>query len=657
MRSLITTILSVLLIASVTVSHAQENAVKGGCSRTKSKHSQRTSVADPREDDYDVKYVKLNLNMTNMSTTLSGGVTTTAKVVATAMPAYIFELDTAYTIDLVVINGIHYGVTTTGSVRKVVLSSPLPEGAMFTAQVFYNGTFIPGESFFSGISSVQSPSWGSWVTYTLSEAYDASQWWPCKQSLTDKIDSADIWITVPDSLKAGSNGLLQAVVPIGADRKLYQWKERYPIDYYLISAAVGPYIDYSYYMHFTGSTDSMLVQNYIYNNPGTLPAFQSVIDSTALLIDYFSTLYGRYPFWQEKYGHCMAPIGGGMEHQTMTTLGYFEGPLVAHELGHQWFGDNVTCGTWADIFVNEGFASYTEDLFMDHFYSHTRMINDIVSKQNDVKSEDSGTIYVDDPADQLRVFDSRLTYHKGASMLHMLRFVINDDSTFFRVCKTYQATMKNSTATIMDFKNVVQGIAGTSVNGIDIDTFFNQWAYRHGYPIYDITWNKVGDQVYVNLEQSATVPSSVSVFTIPMELRFHSTAGDTIVRVVNNLSSQQFQFTWSKNMTSLIVDPNRWLLYKLNSQSRDTLLSAAHLSVPQIIIYPNPANAQWHAENVPANSTLTITEITGRVLWTGNSQGRTQVNIPAQGLSAGIYLLRIGDANNGSETVYKLQKE
>ena len=531
-------VLSVLLITSCATSYGQESPTRNHCSWKANKHSQRTTVADPAEDNYDVKYLKFNLSMTNASTTLSGDVTTVAKVVSSTLPAYVFELDPAYTIDSVLINGTVHTFTSSGVVRNVAISPSLPMGSMFTTQVFYNGTYGGGASFFSGISNMVSPSWGTHVTSTLSESYDANQWWPCKQSLRDKIDSVDMWITVADSLKAGSNGVLQAITPIDTAHSRYEWKERNPIDYYLISAAVAPYVDYSYYAHFTGSTDSVLVQNYVYNNPATLPHFKSIIDSTGLMIDYFSTLYGRYPFWQEKYGHCMAPISGGMEHQTMTTLGYFEGTLVAHELGHQWFGDNVTCGSWADIFMNEGFASYTEDLFIDHFRSHAQMISDIVLKQTDVKSYDTGTVFVDDTVNQNRVFDDRLTYEKGASLLHMLRSVINNDSEFFQVYKTYQQQLKDSTGTILDFRNETKNVLGLVVNGINIDSFFNQWAYLQGFPIYDITWNQSGSDVYVNLVQTTAVPSSVSLFTLPVDIQLHSATGDTIIRIVNNQSTQ-----------------------------------------------------------------------------------------------------------------------
>ena len=331
----------------------------------------RSTVADLAEDAYDVKYIKFNLNVSNTSTAISGDVLTYAKVTAASMSSYVFELDTAYTIDSAKINGVLHTVGGSDSIRSIALGTPLTSGSMFTAQIFYHGSVASSGPFtLGGVFNITDPHWGVRTLFTISEAYHANRWWPCKQSLRDKIDSVDMWVTVPDPLKVGSNGLLQHVTHVDATHSRYEWKERYPINYYLISIAVGPYTDYSYYMHFTGSSDSMLIQNYIYDIPSCLPTYKDVLDSTGLMIDYFSGLFGLYPFVKEKYGHCMVYWGGAEENQTMTTIGSgaLNAEIVAHELGHQWFGDNVTCSTWRDIVMNEGFASYASYLYYEHFY-------------------------------------------------------------------------------------------------------------------------------------------------------------------------------------------------------------------------------------------------------------------------------------------------
>jgi aminopeptidase N len=647
-------LLALLLITSH-LGLAQESG-PWQCAYAKNGFGARVAVAAPAEENYDIKYLKFNLNLTNASTYVSGDVTTTAVALVT-LSAYVFELNDSLRIDNVLVDGVSVPVSSSGDVRTVALSAPIPAGNLFSVQVFYHGTPYVAATIFGGIggiNSMNSPTWRNRVTFTQSEAYHAKEWWPCKQSLHDKIDSVDMWITVPDSLKAGSNGLLKAVTRTDATHLRYEWSERYPIDYYLVSASVARYVDYSYYMHFTGSYDSMLVQNYVYSNPLTLPFFKNVIDSTGLMIDYFSNIYSRYPFWQEKYGHCMAPLSGGMEHQTMTTLGYFEGSVVAHELGHQWFGDNVTCGTWADIFCNEGFASYTEDLFREHFHSRADMVNDMVGKQADVRSADTGSIYVDDTTRELRIFDGRLSYNKGACMLHMLRYVINSDSTFFQVYKTYQQEFKNKTGTILDFRNSAQSILGRTANGISLDTFFNQWAYREGFPIYTAKWNQGGSDVYVQLNQATSAPLSVSNFITPVDILLHSTTGDTVIRVKNDQANQLFHFNWRKTVAGITIDPNHWLLDSVASVSHDTKLSVKQLPVGEISIYPNPTGNNWNVTNLPANSSMVLTDIMGRVLWQ-KSQANTTEIIPAGDLGKGMYLLQVIN-NEESKTTYKLIK-
>lgn len=612
----------------------------------------RTTVADVAEDNYDMKYVKMNIALTNLSTAISGDVITRSVVTSGPLSDYVFEMLSPLVIDSVQIDGVTYPTDTASGICTTHLTAPMPLGTLFEAHVFYHGEPASSSSSFAkGITTQPSPSWGNSVTFTLSESYNASYWWPCKQSLTDKIDSADMWITVDDTLKAGSNGTLVAVTPVAPGKLRYEWKERYPIDYYLLSATVAKYNDYSYYMHFTGSSDSMLIQNYVYDNPGIIPAFGSVLDSIGYQVDYLSQLFGRYPFWKEKYGHCMAPISGGMEHQTMTTLGYFQSWLVAHELGHQWFGDNVTCASWADITMNEGFASYVEYLYFDHFRGHAVATQDMVDRQLNVMSQDGGTIYVDDTTSEDRIFDSRLSYDKGACAIHTLRHIFNDDNVFFTVLKGWQTARQYSTGSIRDFQHLITSMTTPVVNGINIDTFFNQWFFEQGFPIYTAKWNQVGNDVYVHLEQSTSMPSSVSLFTVPLEIRLKAVIGDTVIRIVNNAPVQDFHFTWPKTAISIALDPNQWITDSVASITKDATLSVATHTLP-VVIAPNPATANWSVSGLPAQSTLVLTDITGRKLWQGTNAGTNAV-VPADALPAGIYILNIYSAN-GAADVYKL---
>jgi aminopeptidase N len=618
------------------------------------KHQMRAAkhaIADPAEDNYDMQYLKLDLALTNTSTSISGSATTRAKVVGASMPTYVFELTSLLTIDSVIFNGQNLPVNSSDSIRMVSLPTALSQNAVFTVQVYYHGAPVYPPGFFAGIANDVSPTWGTHVTYTISESYHALGWWPTKQSLTDKLDSTDVWLTVDTSLKAGSNGTLQHVTPVAPGKVRYEWKERFPIDYYLVSFAVAPYVDYSYYMHFTNSNDSMLIQSYVYNNPATLAAFQTTIDSTGMMVDYFSTIYGRYKFWTEKYGHCMAPISGGMEHQTMTTLGNFHGTLVAHELSHQWFGDNVTCGSWADIWMNEGFASYSEYLFVKHFWGVDTAFGYMTDFQNNVYSNATGTVYCDDTTDENRVFDGRLTYAKGACVLHMLHFLSGGDSVYFQVCKNYQQQNSGGNGTTTTLKNTAEAVLGQN-----LDTFFTQWVYKEGWPIYSLRWAQAGNQIVIRIDQSTAIPSSVQAFATPIELKLTSASGDTIIKVYNNASIQHYLVNWNKTMTGLQVDPNDWLLKQVLSISNDpSLLHTSTLIKQELAVSPNPASEYWLLTAVPGESHLQLHDLTGRTVWQGNNLNAFSITIPAANLPAGFYILQLTAA--GKTASVKLVKQ
>lgn len=644
------TLLACFAISFVTA--AQENSPTTICSKSHIAQLSlaKITVADPSEDDYDVHYVKFDVQADNTSPSIAGSVLTKAKVVATAMSQYVFELDSLMVIDSMKFNNTLIAPTRLGKVARITLPNSLLMNTDFTVQVFYHGIQAANTGFIGvGLRTETSPTWNTAVTFTLSESYASRDWWPCKQSLTDKIDSADIWITVPANLKGGSNGLLRNIATMPNGHKRYEWKTRYPIDYYLLSLSVAPYVDYSYYLHFSNSTDSMLVQNYVYDNPQTLPFWKNKIDSVGGMIDYISTLFGRYPFWKEKYGHCMAPINGGIEHQTMTTLGNFGTTLTAHELGHQWWGDNVTCGTWKDIWLNEGFASYVEYLYVAHFRSAAKAFSYMEDYHTEVMQEPDGSVYVDDTTDENRIFDSRLTYKKGASVIHTLRSIVNNDNDFFLALQTYQQQYKSKTATTEDFKSIV----AQTIN-LNLDTFFNQWIYKEGYPAYQVSWNQVGNVVYLKLTQTTSKPTSVATFSLPVEFLLGSPMSDTIVRVYNNQPIQTYTFIWDKPMDGLVIDPNDWIVNQNLGVTKDFTLSAATTSKTVVAVFPNPAKDEWTIQSIDAGTILNLFDINGRKLWSTVANNQ-QEHIPASRWQQGIYFLKLS-GKNYTQTI-KLIKE
>jgi aminopeptidase N len=586
-------------------------------------------------DLYDVTYHKLDLSVTNTSTYLEGKVTTRAIVSASQMDVFVFELHPSLTADSVKINGTPCSPVMNGNYRECALPAPIPQSAGFTAEIWYHGTpSATGTSAIGqGISTGQSPSWGNRVMWTLSQPYSAYEWWPCKQNLADKIDSLDVWLTVGDSLKAGSNGVLTNITPMPGNKLRFEWAHRYPIDYYLISMAVAKYVDYSFYAYPEGNADSVLIQNFIYDNPATLAQFQGQINLTKNFMEAFSTVWGPYPFENEKYGHCMAPFGGGMEHQTMTSQGSFNFTLTAHELAHQWFGNKVTCGSWKDIWLNEGFASYGEYLAYE-LVSPSQAADRMNTFHASAMEQPGGSVFVDDTSDVSRIFSSRLTYRKGAALVHMIRFLVNNDALFFQGLRNYLQQFAFGTATATDLKSVMENTAG-----IDLTNFFTECYYGEGYPVFSLRYKKSSNgRVYLKIIQTTSMPTVTPLFHIPVEIRLLGAGSDTTVRVMSDASEVFFDFAYSGNVTAAQIDPNQWILNQNGSILSDNTLETETTDSKDIRLFPNPTEDLLLISGISDGTQFEITDSRGKIVQTGTLENNGTISVLP--LRKGPYVIR-----------------
>ena len=464
------------------------------------------------------------------------------------------------------------------------------------------------------------------------------EWWPCKQGLKDKIDSVYVFITTDSVNRAGSNGTLKNTVIIG-NKKRYEWKHVSPIDYYLISVAVARYADYSFYAY-PVNTPPILIQNYIYDNPTILTAIKPQFDRTKSAMELFCKLFGPYAFAADKYGHCMAPLGGGMEHQTMTTIGAINYEVIAHELGHQWFGDAVTCATWSDIWVNEGFATYSAFLALQYLDT-AKSVAYMVNSHTSATSQPDGSVWCADTTSVGRIFSNRLSYQKGSSIIHMIRYELNNDTIFFNVLKEYMRRFNGGTATALDFKKVLEDLSNK-----DFTLFFNQWFFGEGYPTYNVFWNQVGTRLSLISAQSTSMPSSVNLFMIPLEYKIKTTKGDTTFKVIFKNNVQSKVLTIPDSVISVEVDPSNWLLCRKNS-IRDPNQIPLGLKNPSdansgIIVFPNPANDHLtiHANQISNPMSYAITDAIGRQVLAGTLiNSATFIDIST--LPPGLYSIAI----------------
>ncbi|MBX2909948.1 MAG: T9SS type A sorting domain-containing protein [Chitinophagales bacterium] len=598
---------------------------------------------------YNIHYYFLNLNMTNNSTALSG----TVEIHATAsvnLDTAILELYQSLNVSSVLVDGASTSFVHSGNILYIPVNKLQSEN--FILSIDYAGTPPTSQNNpfgGGGMSNASSPSWGNTVTWSLSEPFMAYEWFPCKQDLKDKADSCAVWITVPLSCKAGSNGLLQQVVDLGNGKHRFEWKHKHPIAYYLISVAVAKYVEYNVYAHPVFS-DSVLIQNYIYDNPQTLPYVKKDVDETADFLELFANLFGPYPFGNEKYGHCMAPISGGMEHQTMTTQGFFMNTLTAHELAHQWFGDHVTCSSWSNIWVSEGFASYAEDLMLEYLYPADRAPN-MLNRHNNVMDSLGGSVWVKDSLNDESIFDSRLVYDKGAAIVHTLRFLMNDDAKFLSALKQIQFQYADSNASAMDLIQVFENVSGKSFTD-----FAEQWYYGEGYPTYGVRWNKDNANFYIEVNATVSKPSVTSVFTNDLELLFsRSTGTDTVMRFSIDGAQTQIAFPNTNNFTGVKkIDPRNWIINKEKPIVKDsTFTVTTAIKTPTLNdfeVYPNPTSGIVNLKmNTSGDYHFALLDMKGKVVQQGSFASDTNFDISQ--FTQGMYLLQVTNSLSGNRSI------
>ncbi len=581
----------------------------------------------------DVTWYFLDLLVNDTTTKVSGSTTISFRLLEKDNPEIAFDFAESMNIDSAFLNNKKVNVIHTNDVVTFPSEGIDHPEEVQSVKIYYEGMAGNG-GFFSGMSSGYVSRWDMDVTWTLSEPYAAKDWFPVKQSLSDKADSVRVHLTVPNGLKAGSIGLLKNVVAVGDSLVRYEWNSNYPIAFYLISLAVSNYQDYSFYTKLPGLEDSLLVQNYIYNHPNALAFYKEDIDNTAEMLQVFSELFGLYPFAKEKYGHCLAPMGGGMEHQTMTTLSTFNFDLVSHELGHQWFGDYITCGSWQDIWINEGFASYTEYIAREYIISKESAQEWLASTQAGAKRSPEGSVYVpEESLDQVwRIFSSSLSYDKGACLLHMLRYEINNDALFFELLKTYVNQFANSFAVAGDFKTVAENIAGT-----DFDYFFDQWYYGEGYPNFDISWRHKNDtlEIYVSQKGSA---ESTPWFQMHLEFLVEIAGGaeDSLLRVFQDKNHQVFKFYLpNAEIDNIIFDPSSAIL-------KESRVRELEVFDGDYAVAPNPFSDSFTLlfKNYGPVREVTIINTTGKLI--EKKTGReSEMVIDMGNYADGVYVLNI----------------
>lgn len=558
-----------VLLAQVTFNPDDLNAIARGERRAGRIELSRASGT--ATSAYSVSYYNCFWIIDPAVREISGNVTIHFIPQQPGFDSLVLDMNQALTADFVLYHGSTISTFYQASDQLVVkFSSPRAQNVLDSITVSYHG-IPPSDGFGTFETGTHN---GAPILWTLSEPYGSSNWWPCKNGLTDKADSIDIKVRVPEGYTCASNGLLTNVVHLGGNA-FYYWKHRYPIAAYLVGIAVTNYVQYDHQVPYSG--DTLKVVNFVYPEDSATAVLQTRL--IVPMIQLFDSLFGIYPFQREKYGHAQFGWGGGMEHQTMTFVTNFQFELIAHELAHSWFGDKVTCGSWTDIWLNEGTATYLSGLCYEFLEPDlfVRFREDRVKK---ITREPGGSVYCADTTSVDRIFDPRLSYAKGGMILHQLRWIIGD-SAFFAAMNNY-----------LDDFSLAYGFARTenlkshfeSSYGQDLTWYFDDWFTGEGYPQYHINWEQTADTVFFTINQTQSLPSA-QFFKLPLQLKFKNASRDTMIRVDNTFPGEWFRVKIPFKVDTVEVDPEFQLITGGNTVNAVN----EYEMISRIGVSPNPA--------------------------------------------------------------------
>jgi aminopeptidase N len=567
----------------------------------------RARMAYPGDENVDVTYYRLNLSVTYSPKYLIGDVLINIKA-KTGLTTCFLDLNSKLKVDSVKAAGKRLTFTHANNRLDVTLSQQLGTGQSASINVYYQGTPLANGSFSFGTIN-QNKSQAIW---SLSEPYGSPDWFPSKDNPADKADSSDVWITAPTYFVSVSNGTLQNVSTNANNTKTYRWKNRYPISPYLISIACSNYTQYNNYYKYN-ATDSMLVSHYV--QPDNLTAANKQnLDQTVTMLKVFSEKFGAYPFLKEKYGHAECGFGGGMEHQTCTSVGSYGQSLIAHELAHQWFGDKITCQTWEHIWLNEGFATYGEAIWQEYLGGKTAY-NAFIQAQMVRAKNATGSIFVRNVANSNEIFNSNRTYAKGSIVLHMLRGIVGDEK-FFLILRTYVASKyAYANATTEDFQSVAEAVMGQK-----LDYFFKEWIYGEGFPTYSFGWTyepKPNNVYRINLtvKQSART-TEPTLFTMPIPFQIKTSVKDSTAFVFNNQAEQYFNIDVKGRPETISLDAENWVLKNLDSTPLITGIEELP-NTHYFKVFPNPATENVTVEfrlKLPAKVNIKMLNLEGKTV-------------------------------------------
>lgn len=589
-------VLSLFILTNTTVFSQSENmkgAVECSSKKMNSKdlpHLFEYDSQNTPKHKFDVLNYKLYVDIRNCFISpypknFNGSVTVTFRVDSTLSSVQLNAVNTSMTVNSVSLNAISF--THSANILNVTLDRTYLAGETAEIKIDYTHLNVSDQAFYASGGMV----------FTDCEPEGARKWFPCYDKPSDKA-TLDLTAKVPANVKLGSNGRLNDSVVTG-DTIYYHWISKDPVSTYLIvmSAKVNYNLEIVYWHKLSNPADSVPIRFYYNSGENIANIRQKIIPMMTL----YSQKFGEHAFEKNGFATLNSQFSwGGMENQTLTSLcpNCWGENLISHEFGHQWFGDLITCATWADIWLNEGFATYLEAIWLESTSGYTAYKNDILSDASGYLSGNPGwPMY--NPSWALvtpstgELFNTAITYYKGACVLHMLRYTIGD-TLFFDALKSYATDSAggfkyNSTITD-DFTSKISSSAGQ-----DLSWFINQWVKEPNHPVYQNYYNfsQAGTGNW-NVKFTARQIQTNSVFhKMPLVIKIGFNAGsDTLIRFMNDVNNQEFVYSFNRQPVSMVFDPNNDIVLKQSSLILGIYNSESELpgSFSLMQNYPNPFN-------------------------------------------------------------------
>jgi aminopeptidase N len=399
--------------------------------------------------------------------------------------------------------------------------------------------------------------------WTQGEDMDNHFWFPCYDFPNDKATS-EVVATVSLDLTVLSNGSL---VRVREDKKAqtrtFHWRQHKPHASYLIMLAIGEYAV------LREKAGSLPLEFYVY--PQRVDDARICFRETADMIRFFNEKIGfAYPW--EKYAQVLIHefVVGGMENTSATSLAddatvfdarartdHSPTSLIAHELAHQWWGDVVTCKDWRHLWLNEGFASYFDPLYHESTLGRDAFDVIMYEAQKVGIATDKGLGRK--PIVSVGSYGGNL-YPRGASVLHMLRFVLGDEP-FWHALRHYITKHQFASVETNDFKVAIE-----EATGQNLYWFFDQWVYKAGYPIFSVSssWEDSTKMLRLHVQQTQTVDSLTVVFRTPVEIEVTTAHEVSTYRVMITSRDTVFTLPVSSAPRLVIFDKGNWILKELS---------------------------------------------------------------------------------------------